>query len=171
MEGLRPCAQCRSRPRLRMCCSLQSVAMQYQKRCVPDVDLSERHEDAAPSAETRSFMAHVLCGVRAAIARLISITLATAMGAANVADFYMTKYQCKPQEKLGSIMQPFLAGMPHIDAEEAKETGGQQRPIPELARRRVCRFIFSADRTMRFSACELATFLMTGDIAIKRMVQ
>ena len=64
-------------------------------------------------------------------------------------------------------MQPFLAGMRRIDAEEAKETGGQQRPTQELARRRVRRFIFSANRTMWFSACELATFLMTGDTAVK----
>ena len=86
----------------------------------------------------------------------MAITLATAMRAANVADFYMTKYQSKPQEKLGSILQPFLAGMRRIDAEEAKETGGQQRPIQELARRRVRRFIFSANRTMWFSACDLS---------------
>ena len=134
-----------------------NAAYQYQKRCVLDVDLSERHEDAAPSAETLSFMAHVLCGVRTALARVIAITLATAMSAANVADFYMTKYQSKPQEKLGSIMQPFLTGMRRIEAEEAKETGGQQRTILEHARRRIRRFIFSANRTMWFSACELAT--------------
>ena len=140
---------------------------QYQKRCVPDVDLSDRLENVGPAAESLSFMVHVLRGARTVLAGAIAITLATAMRAANVADFYMTKYQCKPQEKLGSILQPFLAGMRRIDAEEAKETGGQQRPIAELARRRVRRFIFSANRTMWFSACELATFLMTGDTAVK----
>ena len=39
--------------------------------------------------------------------------------------------------------------------------------MTELAHRRVRRFIFSANRTMWFSACELATFLMTGDTAVK----
>ena len=98
---------------------------QYQKRCAPDVDLSERQEDAAPAAEPPSIMVHLLCGVRSVLAMAIAITLATAMRAANVADFYMTKYQSKPQEKLSSIMQPFLAGMRRIEAEEAKETGDQ----------------------------------------------
>ena len=68
---------------------------------------------------------------------------------------------------LGSIMQPFLAGMRRIEAEEAKETGEQQRSSVEVARRRIRRFIFSANRTMWFSACELATFLMTGASAVK----
>ena len=112
-------------------------------------------------------MVHVLRGARTVLAGAIAITLATAMRAANVADFYMTEYQSKPQEKLGSILQPFLAGMRRIDAEETKETGGQRRPIQELARRRIRRFIFSANRDVWFSACELATFLMTGDTAVK----
>ena len=57
--------------------------------------------------------------------------------------------------------------MRRVEAEEAKETGDQQRSILEIARRRVRRFLFSASRTMWFSACELATFLMTGDTAVK----
>ena len=112
-------------------------------------------------------MVRLLCGVRSVLARAIAITLATAMRAANVANFYMTKYQSKPQEKLGSIMQPLLAGMRRIEAEEAKETGDQKQTILELARRRVRRLIFSANRTMWFSACELATFIMTGDTAVR----
>ena len=64
-------------------------------------------------------------------------------------------------------MQPFLAGVRRVEAEKAKETGDQQRSILEIARRRVRRFIFSANRTMWLSACELATFLMTGDTAVK----
>ena len=70
---------------------------QYQKRCIPDVDLSARQEAAAPTAEPPSFMIH---GLRSAgrLAGVIVTTLATAMRAANVADFYMTKYQSKPQE-------------------------------------------------------------------------
>ena len=104
-------------------------------------------------------MVHILRGVRSVIAVAIGITLATAMRAASIADFYMTTYQSKPQEKLGSFMQPFLAGMCRVEAEEAKETSDQQRSILEIARRRVRRFIFSARRTMWCSACELIHFL------------
>ena len=152
-----------------MCCSPHrcNADYQYQKRGVPDVDLSEGQRDVPPAAEPPSFMVYVLRGVRSVLASAIATTLATAMRAANIADFYMTKYQCKPQEKLGSIMQPFLAGMRRIEMEEAKQTGSQPQTIPELARRRVRRFIFSANRTMWFSACELATFLMTGDTAVE----
>ena len=95
---------------------------QYQKRCVPNVNLSEQQEDVAPGADPPSSMVHLLCGIRSVLAMAITTTLATAMRAANVADFYMTKYQSKPQEKLVSIMQPFLAGMRRLEAEEAKET-------------------------------------------------
>ena len=78
---------------------------QYQKRCVPDIDLSELQEDVGQAAEPPSFMVHIMCGVRSVIAVAIGITLATAMRAANIADSYMTKYQSKPQEKLGSILE------------------------------------------------------------------
>ena len=91
----------------------------------------------------------------------------SAVRAANDADFYMTKYQSKVQDKLGSVMQPFIAGMRRIEEEEAKGAGVPQRALPELACRRVRRFVFSANRTMWFSACELATFIMTGDCVVK----
>jgi HAMP domain-containing protein len=114
-------------------------------------------------------MIHIRRGVKSVTghAMAICITLAAAMRAANVAGFYMTKYQSKPQEKLGSIMQPFLAGMRRIEVEEATETGDQQRTILESARRRVRRFIFSASRTMWFSACEFGVFLTTGSSCVK----
>ena len=90
-----------------------------------------------------------------------------AMRAANVADFCVTKYQCNPQEKLASIMQPFLARMRRIEAQEVKKSSGQQSTIQERVRHRFRRFIFSANRTMLFSACELATYVMIGDAAIR----
>ena len=46
-------------------------------------------------------------------------TLATAMRAANVADFYMTKYLSKAQEALGPVIQPFIAGMRRIATAES----------------------------------------------------
>ena len=52
----------------------------------------------------------------------IKSILATAMRAANVADFYMTKYLSKAQEALGPVMQPFIEGMRRIaEAESAPE--------------------------------------------------
>ena len=90
-------------------------------------------------------------------------TLAVAMRAANVADVYMTKYQSEAQEKLGPIMQPFISGMRRIEEEEMKQTrfqSGEPRDatehpargaaLVEMARRRIRRFVFSANRTMDY---------------------
>ena len=93
-------------------------------------------------------------------------TFATAMRAANVADFYMTKYLSKAQEALGPVIQPFIAGMRRIaSAESAPEAAGST--LVQRARQRIRRFIFCANRTMWFSACELGVFLATGDSCVK----
>ena len=93
-------------------------------------------------------------------------TFATAMRAANVADFYMTKYLSKAQEALGPVIQPFIAGMRRIaSAESAPEAAGST--LVQRARQRIRRFIFCANRTMWFSACELGVFLATSDSCIK----
>ena len=97
---------------------------------------------------------------------LIMTTFATAMRAANVADFYMTKYLSKAQEALGPVIQPFIAGMRRIaSAESAPEAAGST--LVQRARQRIRRFIFCANRTMWFSACELGVFLATGDSCVK----
>ena len=147
---------------------------QYQKRCVPDLGEGQPSSRAEPATEQPpTFLVHGCRRVAGAVARMILTTLATAMRAANVADFYMTKYQSKAQEKLGPIMQPFVAGMRRIEDEEAeKARSGEQQPargaaLVEMARRRVRRFVFSANRTMWFSPCELAIYIMTGDCAVK----
>ena len=96
---------------------------------------------------------------------LIMTTLATAMRAANVADFYMTKYQSKAQEALGPVMQPFIAGMRRIvTAESAPEAA--ESTLVQRARQKIRRFIFCANRTMWFSACELGVFLATGSSCV-----
>ena len=97
---------------------------------------------------------------------LIMTTLATAMRAANVADFYMTKYQSKAQEALGPVLQPFIAGMRRIATAESAPEAAESTLI-QRARQRVRRFIFSANRTMWFSACELGVFIATGDSCVK----
>ena len=88
------------------------------------------------------------------------------MRAANVADFYMTKYLSKAQEALGPVIQPFIAGMRRIaSAESAPEAA--ESTLVQRARQRIRRFIFCANRTMWFSACELGVFLATGDSCVK----
>ena len=101
-----------------------------------------------------------------AVQLTIIATLATAMRAANVADFYMTKYQSKAQEMLGPVIQPFIAGMRRIAQAESEPDAAQSKTIT-LARKRIRRFIFSANHTVWYSACELAVFLRTGSTCVK----
>ena len=96
----------------------------------------------------------------------IMVTIATAMRAANVADFYMTKYQSKAQEMLGPVIQPFIAGMRRIAQAESEPAAAEDKTIT-LARRRIRKFIFSANHTTWYSACELAVFLRTGSTCVK----
>ena len=93
-------------------------------------------------------------------------TLATAMRGAHVADFYMTKYASKAQEALGPVMQPFAACMRRIVAAE-NEPDAADTTLIQRARLRIRRFIFCANRTMWFSACELGVFLATGASCVK----
>jgi len=128
---------------------------QYQKKSVPDVHATE--QDPPSRTGTSRPTMPLLCGIGkriGATGRFIMSTLATAMRAAHVADFYMTKYASKAQEALGPIMQPFAACMRRIVAAETT--------LIQRARLRICRSIFRANRTMWFSACELGVFLATG---------
>ena len=60
-----------------------------------------------------------------AAGKAILVTSTTAMRAANISDFYMTKYLSKSQEDLGSTMQPFLAGMRRMEESEYRT----ERPV------------------------------------------
>ena len=61
---------------------------------------------------------------------------------------------------------PIIAGMRRIaSAESAPEAADST--LVQRARQRIRRFIFSANRTMWFSACELGVFLATGDSCVK----
>ena len=93
-------------------------------------------------------------------------TLATAMRAANAADFYMTKYLSKAQEAFGPAIQPLMAGFRRIEtAENAPESS--KSTVVQIARQRIRRLIFSANRMNWCSACELGVFLATGDSCVK----
>ena len=140
---------------------------QYQKRSVPDVHATE--QDTPSHTGTSRPTMPSLCGIGrriGATGRLIMNTLATAMRAAHVADFYMTKYASKAQEALGPVMQPFAACMRRIVAAE-NEPDAADTTLIQRARLRIRRFIFCANRTMWFSACELGVFLATGASCVK----
>ena len=78
----------------------------------------------------------------------------------------MTKYLSKAQEAIGPVMQPFIAGMRRIaTAESAPEAA--ESTLVQRARQRIRRFIFCANRTMWFSACELGVVLATGSSCVK----
>ena len=97
---------------------------QYQKRAVPDLQGTQQKPSATEqmqSTESHKCTASFLYGCGALkrdMCLRIMRTLATAMRAANVADFYMTKYLSKAQEALGPVMQPFIAGMRRIAVAE-----------------------------------------------------
>jgi len=140
---------------------------QYQKRSVPDLLVTE--QDAPSGTDNSRPTVPLLCGCnmqKSAIGRRIMTTLATAMRAAHVADFYMTKYASKAQEALGPAMQPLTACMRRIETDE-KDPDATETTLIQRARKRIRRFIFWANRTMWFSACELGVFLATGASCVK----
>lgn len=146
---------------------------QYQKRTVPDVPATEQDAESAVGVTTETsdqykFVRGLMCGCKAlsqARNKFILVTFATAMRAANVADFYMTKYLSKAQQALGDVMQPFIAGFRRAEAAESAPEAAQTTLI-ERARRRILRLIFSANRTLWFSACELGVFLATDSSCV-----
>ena len=105
-------------PRVYLSCNAD---YQYQTRAVPDLVATE-HPSEKPPADTgkTTFIARHFYGCRKlpAAGKASLVTPTTAMRAANICDFYMTKYQTKTQEVLGPTMQPFLAGMRRIDESE-----------------------------------------------------
>ena len=89
------------------------------------------------------------------------------MKASSVADYYMTKYQSKAQQALSAAMGPITAGLRRFEAEAAAQAEAEAAPDTEttlasLARSKLRRMIFSANRSHWFSGCELAIFVLTG---------
>ena len=151
---------------------------QYQKRAVPEAVATEHAattsteatatEQASTAPEEATFLPRLFYGCRMLTQRgkQVLTTLATAMRAANIADFYMTKYQSKAQEALGPTIQPLIAGMRRQEeAENAPEASDMS--LLQRARQRIRRLIFCANRTHWLSACELCVFLKTGASCVK----
>ena len=147
---------------------------QYQKRAVPEESTTETDAETAAGAATEprgrhKFFSRLLCGCQELTQpqnERILAGFATAMRAANVADFYMTKYLSKAQQALSDVMQPLTAGLRRAEETESAPDAGQTT-VKERARRRILRLIFSANRTLWFSACELGVFLATGSSCVK----
>ena len=121
------------------------IDSQYQKTSTTQQPSATEHRQ---SEVVQNFSASFLygCGVlktgtcNQGQQLLIMTTLATAMRAANVADFYMTKYLSKAQEALGPVIQPFIAGFRRIaSAESAPEAA--ESTLVQRARQRIRRFI------------------------------
>ena len=141
---------------------------------MPDILATEQEPNAAARADTGSeapqgLMGRLLVGCGGGDAsnnnQVVLAMLATAMRAANIADFYMTKYLSKAQQALGPTIQPFIAGMRRIEAEESAPDA-PETTLTQRAKKRVLRFIFCANRTLWFSACELGIFLATGSSCV-----
>ena len=101
----------------------------YQYQLIAELDiLSTGQEPNAPArahAESESrqgFIGRLLVGCGGGNAsnsnQAVLAMLATAMRAANIADFYMTKYLTKAQQAQGSTIHPLSAGMRRTEAEE-----------------------------------------------------
>ena len=133
--------------------------------------------EQTPSATEQSngteryiFITLLLCGCRAVKSRtgkLIMTTLAIAMRAARVADFYMTKDLSKDQEALGPVLQPFIVSMRRVSTEESAREAAKSALV-QRARQRMRLLSFCANHTMWFSACEVGVFLTTSDSCVKQ---
>ena len=98
-------------------------------------------------------------------ARQMLAALAEGIRSSHICDFYMTKYLAKGQQVLASAITPVLAGLNRLDDEIA--AGAKTLPtIEDVARAKLRRILFSANRAHWFSACELAIFVLTGGHSI-----
>ena len=90
-----------------------------------------------------------------------------ALKASSMADYYMTKYQSKAQQLLSATMGPITAGLRRFEAEAQAQAEAEAAPpgktsMASLARAKLRRMVFSANRSHWFSACELTIFVLTG---------
>ena len=90
-----------------------------------------------------------------------------ALQASSMAEYYMTKYQSKAQQLLSAAMGPITAGLRRFEAEAQAQAEAEAAPpgktsMASLARAKLRRMVFSANRSHWFSACELTIFVLTG---------
>ena len=138
-------------------------------RCNIDVQRNDRVVPEDVDAQTVAAMKPVRFfygeARLSADARLMLAALAEGMRSSHICDFYMTKYLAKGQQVLASAITPVLQGLERLDSEIA--SGSKVLPTAEdLARAKLRRILFSANRAHWFSACELAIFVLTGGHSI-----
>ena len=98
-------------------------------------------------------------------ARHLLASYAEGVRSSHICDFYMTKYLAKGQQVLASAVTPVLHGLQRLDDEVA--TGVKVlNTVEDVARAKLRRILFSANRAHWFSACELAIFVLTGGHSI-----
>ena len=83
----------------------------------------------------------------------------------------MTKYQSKAQQAMAAAMGPITVGLRRFEAEaEAQAQAGtappEQTSLASLARAKLRRMVFSANKSHWFSGCELTIFVLTGGYCV-----
>ena len=152
--------------------------VQFKDRGVPAEALNEcggASEPAGGAAEpadrnsTRSFFGlRMLSPLKKTVLRCYEV----ALKASSAADYYMTKYQSKAQRVLSTAMGPVTAGMRRFEeAAEQKKTSGTEPSgktcLVSLAKAKLRRLTFSANRSHWYSACELVIYVLTGGHCIQ----
>ena len=98
-------------------------------------------------------------------ARHLLASYAEGVRSSHICDFYMTKYLAKGQQVLASAVTPVLHGLQRLDDEVAAGVK-VLNTVEDVARAKLRRILFSANRSHWFSACELAIFVLTGGHSI-----
>ena len=87
--------------------------------------------------------------------KAVLLSYEIALKASSVADYYMTKYQSKAQQILSAAMGPITAGLRRFESEAqakreasgAAEPAGSETNLALLARAKLRRMIFSANKS------------------------
>eukprot|EP00438_Fugacium_kawagutii_P025227 Skav230240 [mRNA] locus=scaffold1818:78429:87690:+ [translate_table: standard] len=146
--------------------SSSSDVCQAVGRCNVDIQRNDRVVpealDGAALTPVTFFYGHAQLSETA---RHLLASYAEGVRSSHICDFYMTKYLAKGQQVLASAVTPVLHGLKRLEEEVAAGTkvlGTTQ----DLARAKLRRILFSANRAHWFSACELAIFILTDGHSI-----
>ena len=143
--------------------------VQFKDRCVPAEAVTNSSGVAELDASQSIDGAGLFFGSRALfpLQRTVLKCYEVALKASSVADYYMTKYQSKAQQVLSAAMGPITDGMRRFEAEaearmHSSKTPPDETSLASLARAKLRRMVFSANRSHWFSGCELTIFVLTG---------
>ena len=143
--------------------------VQFKDRVVPADVVIDGCGAAEPATSEPSGTGGLFFGSRSfsALKKKVVQCYEVALKASSVADYYMTKYQSKAQQALSAAMGPITAGLRRFEAEAQAQAEAEAAPLEEtsvasLARAKLRRMVFSANRSHWFSGCELCIFVLTG---------